>query len=385
LAARSRAATPLGAILSAGSFAGFDFSHATAESRLTAAMVRMACDTRKWGRMASTYDFVESGTSIQEALRALRNASIPGDETGLSIVSAGGPALEITAADVTPPRLEAPAPIEGDSLSVRAVGSAAAGFGAFLDGIQTSRVFLRGTDAVPVVHGTAAAVVRRRTRRTLHTWSGAARVSRALYAPVALFGARDLERLRVMRMEIVDTLTDGDPPVADHPAIFLGLARHAVQQRREALELALADEWCASESEPLFVDGGISGLRGASKSVLAVGVVKSHRTLYATSTSLGTITQLDAGVRTTAFEIRSPRRATVASWYLRLRDARGRDPFFGLVRVEVARDSFTRERADAVSRWVLAERAPVSLPDTRWSTMAYGIRDCEEYLRAVVT
>jgi hypothetical protein len=32
---------------------------------------------------------------------------------------------------------------------------------------------------------------------------------------------------------------------------------------------------------------------------------------------------------------------------------------------------------------VLAERAPVSLPDKRWSTMVYGIRDCEEYLRAL--
>lgn len=334
--------------------------------------------------MASTYDFIESGTSIPEALRALRNASIPGDEPGLSVVTAG-PALEIGPADVTPPRLEAPAPIERDSLSVRSVGSAAAGFGAFLDGIQTSKVFLRGRDAVPVVHGTAAAVVRRRTQRALHVWRGAPRISRALYAPVALFGARELAQLRVTRMEIVDTLTDGDPPAADHPALFLGLARHAVQQRREALELALAEAWCDAESEPLFVDGGISGLREASKSALAIGVVKSHRTLYATSASLGLITRLDAAVRTAAFEIRSPRRTTVASWYLRLRDARGRDPFFGLVRVEIARESFTPERADEVSRWILAERAPVSLPDKRWSTMAYGIRDCEEYLRAVVT
>jgi hypothetical protein len=310
---------------------------------------------------------------------------MPGDETGLSVVTSAGPALELGPADVTPPRLEPPAPIEGDSLSVRPAGNAAIGFGAFLDGIQTSRVFLRGPDAVPVVHGTAAAVVRRRTQRMLHVWRGAPRISRALYAPVALLGARDLERLRVMRMEIVDTLTEGDPPVADHPAIFLGLARHAVQQRRESLELALAEAWCSSESDPLFVDGGISGLRDASKSALAVGVVKSHRTLYATSASLGIITRLDAGARTTAFEIRSPRRTTVASWYLRLRDARGRDPFFGLVRVEVARDSFTPDRADEVSRWILAERAPVSLPDKRWSTMAYGIRDCEEYLRAVVT
>jgi hypothetical protein len=334
--------------------------------------------------MAPTYDFIESGTSIPEALRALRNASIPGDETGLSVVTAAGPALELAAADVTPPRLEAPVPVEGDALTVRSVGNPVTGFGAFLDGIQTSRVFLRGPNAVPVVHGTAAAVIRQRTQRTLHVWRGAPRVSRALYVPRALLGARDLERLAAIRMEIVDTLTEGDPPFADHPAIFLGLARHAVQNRRETLEVELAEAWCDSEAEPLFVDGGTSGLRGAAQSALAVGVVKSHRTLYATAASLGVITSLGAGARTTAFEIRSPRRTTVASWYLRLRDAGGRDPFFGLVRIEIARDTFTPQRADEVSSWVLAERAPVSLPDKRWSTMAYGIRDCEEYLRAVV-
>jgi hypothetical protein len=61
----------------------------------------------------------------------------------------------------------------------------------------------------------------------------------------------------------------------------------------------------------------------------------------------------------------------------------------GLVRVEVARTpeleasvgAITR-RADEVSQWILAERAPLALPDARWDRMVYGIRDCEEYLRA---
>ena len=53
------------------------------------------------------------------------------------------------------------------------------------------------------------------------------------------------------------------------------------------------------------------------------------------------------------------------------------------MRVEAALEGFDTARADLVSRWILAERAPLSLPDPRWSTMAYGIRDCEEYLRAI--
>jgi hypothetical protein len=77
----------------------------------------------------------------------------------------------------------------------------------------------------------------------------------------------------------------------------------------------------------------------------------------------------------------------VASWYLRLRDATGRSPLFGLVRVEVARPDDARalaERADQVSRWLLAERAPVALPDQRWDVMVYGVRECEQYLSSIL-
>jgi hypothetical protein len=350
---------------------------------MTAEIATAATEPREWKRMPSTYDFAEGGTSIREALRALRNAAIPGDESGPSIVLPAGSALELTPADATPPRLEPAQPIEGGAPGARGVGEPAVAFAAFLDGIQTSRALYFEGDSTPLVHGTVAAVVRQRVDRTLRTWKGAPLISRAFYAPVALLDRRLIERFRAANIEIEDTFEKNDAPVARHPMELLALARTAVQRRREVLEVSLAESWCDSETEPLFIDGGISGAGRASQSAIAVGVVKSHRTLYATAESLGVVTALGAGERTTAFEIRSPRRTTVASWYLRLRDARGRDPFFGLVRVEVSRDSWTPERADEVSRWVLAERAPVSLPDKRWSTMAYGIRDCEEYLRAL--
>ncbi|MHB1299191.1 MAG: hypothetical protein ACYC0B_11735, partial [Gemmatimonadaceae bacterium] len=140
---------------------------------------------------------------------------------------------------------------------------------------------------------------------------------------------------------------------------------------------------------PLLVDGGISGAGAAARHPMAIGVVKSHRTLYAASDALGTVLGLREGERTTAVEISSPRRVPVATWYLRLRGFLGgeRAPLFGLVRVEVARDSSVdiTERADLVSRWLLAERAPVALPDMRWDVMVYGIRECEQYLTAILT
>src|SRR5256885_1992477 len=80
--------------------------------------------------------------------------------------------------------------------------------------------------------------------------------------------------------------------------------------------------------------------------------------------------------------------SSVASRYLRLRAPVGHDPLWGLVRVEVAEErgassSKVGKRANEVSRWVLAESLPLAVPDGRWDKMVYGIRDCEEFLRAV--
>jgi hypothetical protein len=32
---------------------------------------------------------------------------------------------------------------------------------------------------------------------------------------------------------------------------------------------------------------------------------------------------------------------------------------------------------------VLAEAAPLALPDSRWDKMSYGVRNSEEFLRAI--
>jgi hypothetical protein len=96
---------------------------------------------------------------------------------------------------------------------------------------------------------------------------------------------------------------------------------------------------------------------------------------------------LAVGERTTALRITTQRRLPVASWYVRRHAAVGGDPLFGVVRVEVALvdgepTSALTARADAATRLVLAERAPLALPDPRWPVMAYGIRDCEQVLKA---
>ena len=163
---------------------------------------------------------------------------------------------------------------------------------------------------------------------------------------------------------------------------------HLAQADRERLEQHLANRWCSRETAPIYIDGGLSKNEPAATSPYAVGVVKTHRTLYVAPEAIPVVARLRAGERTTAFRITSPHRAPVMSWYLRLRESSGRanaGPLWGLVRIEVADNTpDPTARADTVSQWVMAERTPLALPDPRWPAMAYGIRDCERFLRAVV-
>ncbi len=172
---------------------------------------------------------------------------------------------------------------------------------------------------------------------------------------------------------------------AEHPFSLRDSAKHRVQRDREQLEQGLALEWCRSDARPILVDGPISGADAVARSTCAVGVIKSHRTLYVSGEAMTTVVfGLAVGEQSSAFLIESPKRTNVASFYLRIRDRRGHDPMWGLVRVEIsAEGSDFTARADLVARWIFAEASPVALPDARWDKMVYGIRDCEEFLRAI--
>jgi hypothetical protein len=315
---------------------------------------------------------------VRSVLRALR-------DTGLGATAQGAP-LEVRTTSDEPPRLETATPIEGSSVSVRPLSEPpVVGFVAFLDGIQRSHVRAHHA-GVPVVHGAVAAAIRIRESRKLRTWEAPIR-SHACYLPKAAIDP-DIWNALAARCPVVDSLAtlEAGAPVPRHPGDLSARALTAVQRDRERAESSLAESWTLRGTAPLLIDGGISGSEVVARSELVAGAVKSHRTLYVAGESLEAILGLREGERTTAVVVSSPRRTPVASWYLRLREPAGRGPLFGLVRVEVAHtsaDAITA-RADLVSRWLLAERAPVALPDARWDVMVYGVRECEEYLSAIL-
>jgi len=305
--------------------------------------------------------------------------------SGVDSSSSAAP-LEVRSGSETPPHVEQATPVEGNEVRVRAVpGDPIVGFGAFLDGIQRSEV-LAHRGAVPLVRGSVAAAIRLRRDRRMTTWNLPI-VSHACYAPVAALDPAFVESLRA-NCTVVDTLlgVNASEPLPVHPGELSARALTAVQRARESAERTLAEAWTREGEAPLLIDGGISGSALVAQHPLAIGVVKSHRSLYVSGDSLEATLTLRAGERTTAVALTSPRRTTVATWYLRLRDPGSRGPFFGLVRVEVAANdpSGLTERADLVSRWLLAERSPVALPDARWDVMVHGIRDCEQYLSAIL-
>jgi len=262
------------------------------------------------------------------------------------------------------------------------------GFAAFLDGTQVSHMILAASDGTPIIHGTVAAVIRERRNRRLYTWRHLVR--HRLYVPRQRVGAPAWQAIESSGIDVRDvTTTEDGSPVGDHPLAWRDAATHLLQKDREDGEQELAFEWCGREDRPLLIDGGISGSERIAHAACAVGVIKSHRTLYAEGEALTRVFALKKGERSSVFRVTSRKRATVASWYLRMRDRNGIDPMWGLVRVEVAHPERVDEheigaRADLVSRWILAEAAPTSLPDGRWDKMVYGIRDCEEFLRAVI-
>jgi hypothetical protein len=289
--------------------------------------------------------------------------------------------LELT--NPEPPRLSQAVVLEGRELVARPITEAAeVGFVAFLDGRQSSATKRYLPGGVPVVLGSVGAAIRERRDRRLFTWEY--RVERALYVSRAHLRERDWQALRSGPYAVRDTSAGEESPL-EHPLALREAAMHRVQHDRERVEESLSKQWCERETRPLLLDGGISGTEAVARSRLAVGVVKSHRTLYARGEAVHTVLGLRERERSSAFVIASEKRERVASWYLRLHDARGHDPMWGLVRVEIAmQEHDIGARADEVSRWILAEAQPVALPDNRWDKMVYGVRDCEEFLRAVM-
>jgi hypothetical protein len=301
-------------------------------------------------------------------LEALRRALTRRGLTPASFIpeASGGRAEEAT---IRPARL-----VEGSKLQAIPVGAAEAWpFPlAYLDGIQHLQV-VGYAGSSPVLVAEIAAAVRERQERRLRTVVQARRLL-VLARPAALAAAGD-----VLADYQAIALPTEDPP---HPVRDLVNAARALDRARGALEIVVGDEYRHRSEGWLLVDGSLADSPRWAGDPRMVGVSKSHSVLPFEGGDLELYLRLPAGYRSSVYAPETRSLAPVRAWGLRLWPWEGKDLLHGLVRVEVAPENDSSERADAISRWILAERAPISTPDKRWDRLLYGVYSVEQYLKA---
>lgn len=264
--------------------------------------------------------------------------------------------------------------VEGDSLRMISIGVGEAWPGslAYLDGIQRSEI-LAYDGSAPILVAEIAAAVRVREDRRLRT-SVEARQVVALGRPSALAAAGDaLGELQAI------PLSDDEPP---HPLRDLVNAGHALDQARGALEVVVGDRYRAASDGWLVLDGTLAVSPRWAEDPRMVAISKSHSILPFGGADLEHYLRLPCAHRSSVYAPATRSLAPVRAWGLRLWPWEGKDLLHGLVRVEVAPTNEATERANEISRWILAERAPVSAPDRRWDRLLYGIHSVEQYLKA---
>lgn len=287
----------------------------------------------------------------------------------------------------------------------------------FLDGVQTTEEIGR-IGAVPVVITTvAAAIVHRKDRRLRRCEvEGVPTLMRALILPgsaeepgaKALFEAAgeagmpcfdsDSDAMHSGLADIMMNSTEHEPYI--DPADYSGLKQRAYQRAtalRAALEVELLGRWEKMDTgdDWIAVDGQLPAPMNR-----AVGLIKNARRLFFGGDEARMLLDLEAGMRTTAFippwrneRLKAGRtEEEIASWYVRLWPASaasdGGDATSGLVRLETAVPGVSGAEQtrvfDEISRWLLAERAPLAKPDFRWPSMIYPIHYVEKVLKPTI-
>ena len=243
---------------------------------------------------------------------------------------------------------------------------------AYLDGIQRSEI-IGYAGSAPLFGAELAAAVRERRDRRLQTVVEARRAV-VLGRPAALAAAGDALAV----LEPIP-LSDSDPV---HPLRDFLSAGEALDQARSALEIEVGRRYRTRSNGWLVIDGTLAVSKNWAEDPQMVAISKSHSILPFEGADLEQYLRLPCGHRSSVFAPATRSLAPVRAWGLRLWPWDGKDLLYGLVRVEVAPCNASTEKADAISRWIMADRAPVSAPDRRWDRLLYGMYSVEQYLKA---
>ena len=279
----------------------------------------------------------------------------------------------------------------------------------FLDGVQSSREIGRIGMSPVVVTTVAAAVVNRCDRRfSRMPLENPPTVVQAVILPRSA-GDAQVEAFWELLLEAgFSELGPDEAPSSPHlvldsteyvdeadPSDYVGMrerSRVRVRALRERLEGEMLRQWelddrILEDSEAwIAVDGQLKDIRESNRR--AIGLIKSVARPEFIGKDVGMLLDLEPGMRTTSFvpdwQLRRDLSEQRTSWYLRVWPRQpGADALGSLMRVEAPRDT-DPEQIDEISRWVLAEKAPLSKPDPRWPAMIYPIHYVEKILKPLV-
>jgi hypothetical protein len=279
----------------------------------------------------------------------------------------------------------------------------------FLDGVQSSREIGR-IDMAPVIIATVAAAIVNRCDRLFSRMplESPPVLVQAVVLPRSAGDAK-VEAFSELLLEAgFSELGPDETPSSPHlvldsaeymaetdPSDYVGMrerARVRVRALRERLEGGMLREWelddrtLEDRDAWIAVDGQLKDIRESNRR--AIGLIKSVARPEFVGKDVGMLLDLEPGMRTTSFipdwQLRRDPSERRTSWYLRVWPPQhGADALGSLMRVEAPRDT-TPEMVDEISRWILAERAPLAKPDPRWPAMIYPIHYVEKILKPLV-
>ena len=278
----------------------------------------------------------------------------------------------------------------------------------FLDGVQSSREIGRIGRSPVIVSTVAATIVNRCGRRfsrlpmesppvvvqavILPRSAGDAGVN-AFWNLLLAAGFSELDPEEVpttphLVLDSAEYIADADP------SDYVGMrekARGRIRSLRERLEGGLLKRWEGDDrvldsDDWIAVDGQLQDLPESSRR--AIGLIKSVARPEFVGRDVGMLLDLEPGMRTTSFvpdwQLRRSPGDHRTSWYLRMWPPQpGADALGSLMRVEAPRET-EPDQVDEISRWILAERAPLAKPDPRWPAMIYPIQYVEKILKPLV-
>jgi hypothetical protein len=245
-----------------------------------------------------------------------------------------------------------------------------------------SRTYLIGkivtdTDVRPVHYASVGSAVLSRTDGQL------APFTRPLTADLILIDLKGLEDEKEVveryreGIEIIDT----KPVDSGYSGRRIAAMNESARVQREMMEEGLLA--LSQDREPgvvVVIEGSLEGIEGAMTTPGLIGVIPAD----AETIGLGSkVLECPFGARSALDEVGSP-----PAFYMRLRDATGKNPDFGLVRVELGLnpDGGPADEiwASDVSNLLLAERFPIDPAMKDWDKSIFSLLYAGRYIDTLI-